>query len=76
MSRRRAVSAMFQLVSARVLARSSFWNRRVASWKVSAAGEIEIAHADFGLQPFSVLGGAIAVAERIPIKFRLVAVET
>jgi len=43
--------------------------------KLTATGEVEISHSDFSLQPFSVFGGAIAVAETIPIKFRLVALE-
>lgn len=44
--------------------------------KLTATGQMEISHSDFGLEPFSALLGAIAVADTIPIKFRLVAVET
>ena len=47
----------------------------IADGKVIATGQMDLSHADFGLQPFSVLGGAIAVADRVPIKFRLVALE-
>jgi polyisoprenoid-binding protein YceI len=38
-----------------------------------ASGELELSHAALGLEPFSVLGGAIAVEDAFRVRYRLVA---
>jgi hypothetical protein len=41
--------------------------------EIAASGETRIRHGDIGLQPFSIMGGAIAVADEITVRFELVA---
>jgi hypothetical protein len=41
--------------------------------EVTASGETRITHGEIGLQPFSIMGGAIAVADEIGVRFELVA---
>ena len=40
---------------------------------LNASGEFAIRHTDFGMTPFSVFGGALAVKDRIDIRFHIVA---
>lgn len=40
----------------------------------TVSGAFAVAQTDFGITPFSLLGGAIAVRDRIDVRFRLVAV--
>ena len=41
--------------------------------EVVATGETKVTHGELGLQPFSIMGGAIAVADEITVRFELVA---
>jgi hypothetical protein len=41
--------------------------------EVIASGEARMTHGEIGLQPFSIMGGAIAVADEITVRFELVA---
>lgn len=41
--------------------------------RITAAGELTLSHAELGLEPFSVMLGALQVAEEMQLKFRLVA---
>lgn len=38
---------------------------------LTATGEMEISHTLFGMTPFSVMLGALAVQDRLPVKFRI-----
>jgi hypothetical protein len=38
-----------------------------------ATGTLAIEQSEFGITPFSILGGAIAVKDRVDIAFRIVA---
>jgi hypothetical protein len=40
---------------------------------VTASGSVNLLQTDFGLVPFSVMGGAIAVLDQMEVRFRLVA---
>jgi hypothetical protein len=41
--------------------------------EITASGETRLTHGAIGLQPFSIMGGAIAVADEITVRFELVA---
>ena len=41
--------------------------------RLVAAGETTVTHAELGLEPFSVMGGALSVAEEIGVSYRIVA---
>jgi polyisoprenoid-binding protein YceI len=41
--------------------------------RLVASGETTVTHAELGLQPFSVMGGALSVAEEIGVSYRIVA---
>ncbi len=43
--------------------------------ELKAAGSFEFSHADFGLTPYSVLGGALSVADPVVVQFEIVAVD-
>jgi len=43
----------------------------VADNRITASGKLSLAQSDFGLEPFSVAGGQLAVADRIEIRFRI-----
>jgi hypothetical protein len=40
---------------------------------LSASGEFDLTHAQLGLSPYSVALGAIRVAERMHVRYRLIA---
>ena len=40
---------------------------------VVGAGEFQVRHTDFGIEPFSVMGGALSVKDEIDLKFRVTA---
>ncbi|WP_317202026.1 YceI family protein [Janthinobacterium sp.] len=42
--------------------------------RLAVSGTVEFRQSDFGLVPFAVLGGAIAVQDRLELRFRIVAV--
>lgn len=44
--------------------------------RLIAIGGLELQQTDFGITPFSVLGGALQVANTVKVSFRFVAVET
>jgi len=46
-----------------------------AGGRLEVGGRLEFDHADFGLEPFAAAGGALRVAERIRVRFRIVAVD-
>ncbi|MGH9353393.1 MAG: YceI family protein, partial [Terriglobia bacterium] len=41
--------------------------------RLIATGTFEIRQSDFGIQPFSILGGGLQVADTVKVRFRLVA---
>jgi polyisoprenoid-binding protein YceI len=41
---------------------------------ISAAGTLTLKQSDFGIKPFSVLGGALAVQDELELRFRIEAV--
>lgn len=41
--------------------------------RLVATGETTVSHAELGLQPFSVMGGALSVAEEMGVRYRIVA---
>jgi hypothetical protein len=41
--------------------------------RVEASGDFELNHADLGMQPFSVMMGALQVAEKMSFSYRIVA---
>ena len=41
--------------------------------QLAAAGSISVNQSDFGIQPFSVLGGGLRVADTLTLRFRIVA---
>jgi hypothetical protein len=45
----------------------------VSDEQVAAAGETRLKQSELGLEPFSILGGAIAVADEITVRFEIVA---
>jgi len=45
----------------------------VTDEQIAASGEMQVKQSDLGLQPFSILGGAIAVADEITVRFEVVA---
>lgn len=47
----------------------------VSGDKLTATGEFDIKQTDFGMQPFSVALGAVAVQDRLHLRFALVAVK-
>lgn len=49
-------------------------NRR--DGRISVTGTLELQQTDFGMIPFSVMGGGLVVQDRLKIRFRIVAVET
>lgn len=46
---------------------------RVDEDRLVATGETTVTHAALGLEPFSVMGGALSVAEEIGVRYRVVA---
>jgi hypothetical protein len=42
---------------------------RVDGGEVAAAGRLEFNQTDFGIAPFSILGGAVAVQDRLVLTF-------
>jgi len=46
---------------------------RVDEGRLVATGETTVSHAALGLEPFSVMGGALSVAEDIGVRYRVVA---
>ena len=46
----------------------------VVAEELSVSGSMSVAHADFGLTPFSAAGGLLRVAEDIDVVFDLVAI--
>jgi hypothetical protein len=40
---------------------------------VSVAGRFSFAQTDFGITPYSLLGGAIAVRDDVDLRFRIIA---
>ncbi len=47
----------------------------VSEHELVATGRLVLNQSDFGIEPFSALGGALAVADRLMIRFRIVAFE-
>ena len=43
--------------------------------EITAAGETNLAQSGLGIEPFSIMGGAIAVADEIVVRFELVATQ-
>ncbi len=41
--------------------------------KVSVTGRLSFEQTDFGITPYSLLGGAIAVQNRVDLRFRIIA---
>jgi hypothetical protein len=41
--------------------------------EITAAGETTLTQSSLGIEPFSIMGGAIAVADEIVVRFELVA---
>jgi len=39
-----------------------------------ATGQISVLQSEFGLEPFTVAGGQLSVADRIQVRFRVVAI--
>jgi polyisoprenoid-binding protein YceI len=48
----------------------------ISDERIVAIGHLGLAQSDFGMEPFSVAGGQLAVADRIDIRFRIVAAAT
>lgn len=48
--------------------------RDAAGRRLVASGTLELKQSDFGIVPFAVLGGALAVQDRMELAFRIVAV--
>lgn len=48
--------------------------RDAAGRRLVASGTLELKQSDFGIVPFAVLGGALAVQDRMELRFRIVAV--
>ena len=46
---------------------------RIAADSVSAQGTFTILQSELGIKPFSIVGGAIAVADEVEIRFDIVA---
>jgi len=46
---------------------------RLEGRRLIATGETTVSHAELGLEPFSVMGGALSVAEDIEVTYRIVA---
>jgi len=45
----------------------------VEAERVEASGEFELSHADLGMQPFTVMMGALQVGEKLSFSYRIVA---
>ncbi|MGZ3236757.1 MAG: YceI family protein, partial [Burkholderiaceae bacterium] len=41
--------------------------------RVSVAGRLTLNQTDFGIVPFSILGGAMQVQDRLDLRFRIIA---
>jgi hypothetical protein len=46
---------------------------RIGADSVSAQGSFKVLQSELGIKPFSIVGGAIAVADEIEIRFDVVA---
>ena len=46
---------------------------RIASASVSASGSFTVLQSDLGIKPFSIVGGAVAVADQVEIRFDIIA---
>jgi hypothetical protein len=44
---------------------------RIDDAQLDIAGRLELNQTDFGITPFSILGGAIAVQDRLGLSFRI-----